>query len=991
MSVRLWAPALTTVALLTGATAAHAATPTLLPPRSTAVTSAATTSAGCAVPGKGSRGTATATYRAPMSGYLTTALRGRGDWDLALLDGAGRPLGSSQGFRAEEVVQAWVTAGERISAIACRRRGAARTARIAFRLADVERPQAPAGKLLRVRGTREQIVALERTGLDVTESRGPGWVDVIVSGAEDQAKLAASGLSSTVRHADLGKLNARNRAADARFTARVGQRGSALPSGRTSYRVLSDYQTELKALAEDHPTLVKPLVIGTTYQGREIAGVEIAKDVKGDDGRPVYFLMGMHHAREWPSAESAMEFATMMATQAQDPRIAKILETSRVVVVPIVNVDGFVASRGAVDPVDTLFGGDSGPNVDGIGLTLVEAVAPPGGVFAYRRKNCNGELSPSLPCELAWGVDNNRNYGKAWGGPGASADVTSQSYHGPGPRSEPETQAVWNYARTHHATTLITLHTVAALVLRPPGVHDGGQAPDEERMKLLGDAMGAAAGYESQYGFQLYDTAGTTEDDTYAATGGYGYTIEIGPPGGEFHMPYETGVVNEWTGQNAHANGKGGLRELLLLGAEAAGSTPDHAVLTGHAPAGQVLRVKRAFTTTTSAFCGKGIEPLVTLGPETVCPDGGSDPIELSDEIDATTTVPAKGKYEWHVNPSTRPFVLKGEQSAESTPVATLKGSGPQAPTSVEDLPFAVTPEQAGDTLTVAMSSPGDLEDYDLEVLKVEGDGSQTPVGSSGVFGAGETVMVKSPQPGNYIARVTYYAAFTGEYQIDVTSQRTTTGPGGTEAYTLTCEDPDGTVRESHSVVISRGQTVRFNLGCGKRTTESPTTDPGPWTTPGAGGSGTVPPPSVNGKPVPVAAPPTGAATGQGTPFPGTSPASPARPTAPRTARVAITVGRTPRVSRKTGRLGVKVRCPKLKVRCRGKVLLRGRVSGKKVTTLGRRSFVISSGRSRTVSVYVTRSARRALTRGRKLRVRVSVSGTAGATRLSASRLVTVR
>src|SRR3712207_7611291 len=44
--------------------------------------------------------------------------------------------------------------------------------------------------------------------------------------------------------------------------------------------------------------------------------------------------------------------------------------------------------------------------------TVGEAVAPPGGIFAYRRKNCDGEiLPPETPCELAWGVDNNRNYG----------------------------------------------------------------------------------------------------------------------------------------------------------------------------------------------------------------------------------------------------------------------------------------------------------------------------------------------------------------------------------------------------------------------------------------------------------------------------------------------------------------------------------------------------------------------------------------------------
>ena len=122
-------------------------------------------------------------------------------------------------------------------------------------------------------------------------------------------------------------------------------------------------------------------------------------------------------------------------------------------------------------------------------------------------------------------------------------------------------------------TSLLTVHNVAALVLRPPGTSGAGLAPDEARLKAIGDQMGAAAGYTSQYGYQLYDTSGTTEDDSYAATGGFGYTIEIGPPDGNFHMPYETGVVAEWTGANAHSQNRGGLREALLI---AAGEAAEH-------------------------------------------------------------------------------------------------------------------------------------------------------------------------------------------------------------------------------------------------------------------------------------------------------------------------------------------------------------------------------------------------------------------------------
>ena len=89
---------------------------------------------------------------------------------------------------------------------------------------------------------------------------------------------------------------------------------------------------------------------------------------------------------------------------------------------------------------------------------------------------------------------------------------------------------------------MISNHTFSNLVLRPNGVHpdtigqDGrpvGDAPDEEGLKRLGAAMTAANGYANIHGWELYDTTGTTEDWSYNATGGYGYTFEIGPH--EFH------------------------------------------------------------------------------------------------------------------------------------------------------------------------------------------------------------------------------------------------------------------------------------------------------------------------------------------------------------------------------------------------------------------------------------------------------------------------
>jgi hypothetical protein len=296
----------------------------------------------------------------------------------------------------------------------------------------------------------------------------------------------------------------------------------------------------------------------------------------------------------------------------------------------------------------------------------------------------------------------------------------------------------------------------------------------------------------------------------------------MGPPGGNFHEAYETGVVDEWTGDNDHAQGRGGLREALLIAAEAAADPADHAIIRGHAPAGRVLRLRRAFDTTTSPWCAKGIEPVVDLGVAP-CLTGTQDPLTLHDQLDSTTVVPAGGAYEWHVNQSTRPFVGGGAVKETLTdvdpPVATFTGA-PAAPTGTADHPFTLGADQTADKLRITLDATLP-EDYDLEVLRRNADGSLTSVGTSAnAPGAPEEVVLDHPAAGDYVARVTYYAAVTGGYTVTVVraiaTRETTTGHR--EAYTMTCETPGGTVLETRDVTVDRGQAADVDLACGAAT-----------------------------------------------------------------------------------------------------------------------------------------------------------------------------
>ena len=825
---RLLASAIAALLLVPATAAAEG---TSLPPVTKTLTVAKAKRTSCLTQGARA-GRALTTYRAPMSGYVTVRLAARrGDWDLSVFRGRGG-VGASQGFGAREVVQTWVGSGDVLTIQGCRRTGSARTARVSATLLDVAPPAAgDRPQLLRVAvGSKERMEQLESLGVDVTENQNSGAADVVVSGADQLRALDRAGFKHSTRIEDLTAHYLRSRRADARYAARTA--ASPLPSGRETYRTYEDYGAELKQLADENPDMVKPLSIGTSYQGRELSGVEIAGNVNQPDGRPVYLVVALHHAREWPSAEAAMEFARMLVEEHDsDPRIRRLVQTTRTVIVPLINPDGFITSQRAapVDPASNLSDRGINPAIPIFGdPTTAEGVSPPGGILSYRRKNCAGDIpSPETPCELQWGIDPNRNYGQGWGGPGSSPEAFSQSYHGPSPWSEPETQAVHEFSAQRQVTTIITIHNVAALVLRPPGVSTAGNAPDEPRMKQLGDAMAEAAGYTSQFGFQLYDTSGTTEDWNYAAQGAYGFTIEIGPKNGEFHMPYKVGFIDQWTGEYA-GNGKG-LREALLIAGEAAGNPADHSVITGSAPRGATLRLTKEFQTFSSPdYCVRaaGAAPF-NVEPE--CTDGPyADPIAVDDGLDTSLHMARGGKFEWHVNPSTRPFEgwnAKIETAGEPlrTTQLTRKETttpNPGLPVSLsdssEDQSFRVEPGDNIAKLDVLVEM-GAEDDYDI-VLYYNRNGNLEEIDSSGeAAGDPERITVTYPEPGEYVLRVNNYAA-SGDWTANITQfpgEFVLTDKGVREAWTLSCEVGGKTVARRH-VRVDRGQKVSAGTVCGK-------------------------------------------------------------------------------------------------------------------------------------------------------------------------------
>ena len=636
---------------------------------------------------------------------------------------------------------------------------------------------------------------LTNLGLDLTEHGGHDYVEVVLHTPAEASELATEGFTWTVTIQDLGLREIQNNRVNAAYAAAVNV--SPLPSGRDTYRTLADYDAGLRALASGNPGLVKLFALSRrSVEGREILGVEISENVASTtDGKPAFLIMGLHHAREWPSGEHAMEFAVDLVKSyvAGNARIKGLLQKTRVLVVPVVNPDGFEQSRKWGDLVDVR-------EIDNGGQVTI--VGNPGN--AYKRKNCrvaDGQSTPPGGCEITSpggygvGVDLNRNYGGLWGGAGASTLNADPTYRGPTAFSEPETQAVRELLSARQVTTLVTNHTFSNLVLRPPGIRAAGETVDEAALKDLGARMAAQNGYRNIHGWQLYDTTGTTEDWSYNATGGYGYTFEIGP--NEFHPPFPE-VVGEYLGAGIYT-GKGN-REAYLLALENAADPRHHSVLSGKAPAGAVLRLTKEFKTATTT--------------------GAS----LDDRLVSTLVVPAGGKFTWHVNPSTRPEVMEhrvrllaGQPAREET---TTKTAVVWAPGDHVDVPFAM-PETDVGALKVNLDWPTP-DDLDLEVYYVQPDGSLLEVASSGNFVLDkEEALFELPEPGNYVLRAINYASvtttFTMTARLYALVGEDVFGGYVVESYKLTCERPDGTVLQTASVTVDRGRTQKVALGACSR------------------------------------------------------------------------------------------------------------------------------------------------------------------------------
>ncbi len=258
---------------------------------------------------------------------------------------------------------------------------------------------------------------------------------------------------------------------------------------------------ELRSLQSQNPNLVSLVSIGKTLEGRDIWALHFntSKDALNQNvsNKPGIVYMGNHHAREHLSLEVPLLFAKYLVEHQRDLEISQLLEIRDIWILPMINPDGaeFDVSTGA---------------------------------YKWWRKNRreNGDGT--------FGVDLNRNYSYEWGTGGADPDTSSETYLGPTPFSEPETQAVRDFIRAHlNLKVLLSFHTFSELILYPWGyTYDGiSKTKDLEAYKKMATTMAQWNHYTPEQSSALYIASGDTTDWSYGELGIFSFTFELSPSG----------------------------------------------------------------------------------------------------------------------------------------------------------------------------------------------------------------------------------------------------------------------------------------------------------------------------------------------------------------------------------------------------------------------------------------------------------------------------
>jgi hypothetical protein len=284
--------------------------------------------------------------------------------------------------------------------------------------------------------------------------------------------------------------------------------------GFSCYRTVEETFASAQALATNFPNLATWTDVGDSWEKNQgLGGYDMLVLTLTNSAipgpKPKIFFTSAIHAREYTTAELMTRFAEELVNgYGTDPDATWILDYHEVHLMLQANPDGRKQAETGI----------------------------------LWRKNTNQNYCS--PTSNNRGADLNRNFEFEWNCcGGSSSNQCDSTYHGAGPASEPETQAVQNYIHAEFndqrgpnvndpapddATGIyIDVHSSGRLLLWPWGF-TSNPAPNGTQLQTLGRKLAFFNGHEPKQSIGLYPTDGTTTSFAYGDMGLAAFTFELG-------------------------------------------------------------------------------------------------------------------------------------------------------------------------------------------------------------------------------------------------------------------------------------------------------------------------------------------------------------------------------------------------------------------------------------------------------------------------------
>jgi predicted deacylase len=258
---------------------------------------------------------------------------------------------------------------------------------------------------------------------------------------------------------------------------------------------------EFQMLAAEHPDIIKLVTIGRTVRGQDIVALKVSRDARRmrDGRRPATLVVAGQHGNEWIPPETVRRLVRhVIDGYGSDPVLTDLVDTTEMWFVPVANPDGY----------DFTF-------------------TPGNRLWRKNLRDNDGDGRITFND----GVDLNRNYPTRWAqdDEGSSPDGGAEAYRGPGPASEPETQALDGLMARVGFEFLVNYHSASEAVLYGTSWQVATPTPDDALYEtLVGDrTQPAVPGYGQGLVSDLYTANGVADEHAHVAYGTLAVLVEM--------------------------------------------------------------------------------------------------------------------------------------------------------------------------------------------------------------------------------------------------------------------------------------------------------------------------------------------------------------------------------------------------------------------------------------------------------------------------------